>query len=615
MVDEQDPLVAAVVAACDDAAEAVARLGDQANREDTARLIRAEAGRVRAGAATLVVVGEKKRGKTSLVNALVGQAGLLPVEVDVATSVHIEVHYADEPYALAYLQGEPEPEPEPQPIELSQIAEYASMDPKGQQPRREDVLYVHVGIPAPILARGLALVDTPGVGGLVSGHARLTLAALDLADALIFVVNGSSELTRSELTFLERATERIATVYFVLTATDKYEAWQQILERNRKLLREHAPRYQDCPWFAVSSRAKLDADAASSAGDAALAAIRYEESGFEELTNALGDGAGLTAERLRARNALHVARAAVDPLLAVHERQLRSLALDEGLVDEIQAREATVGRLQEQDAAWRSLLATRVQELGTALGMDFQHSVNDLRNLAEEKISTVGADALAEIAGDLEAGIRAAWIGLASNADAGIARISAELGREFSLAGVDEIAVQLQLPDRLRKLPALVGQVGDDTSAFERLVVATGSGMAVYSVLNLVTGGLLTPIVAGIGVTITLVSYRKRREELQRRRGDADRYLQRVLNELYVDGPPKIEESMVLAHQQLERTIADRLALVSVCMRAELDEYYVNLQAAEQELAEQRERVGADTESLRRVSRRLAELWDGLTEL
>jgi hypothetical protein len=610
MADERDPSVAAVVSACHDAAEAVARLGGNATREDTAKFIRAEAGRVGAGAATLVVVGEKKRGKTSLVNALVGQADLLPVEVDVATSVHIEVHYADEPYARAYLQGETGP----QPIELSQIADYASMDPTGQQPRREDVLYVRVGIPAPILARGLALVDTPGVGGLISGHSRLTLAALDLADALIFVVNGSSELTRSELTFLERATGRIATVYFVLTATDKYEAWQHILERNQKLLREHAPRYQDCPWFAVSSRAKLDADAASSAGDAALAAIRYEESGFKELTNAIGDGAGLAAERLRARNALYVALAAVDPLLAAHERQLRSLALDEGLVDEIQAREAAVGRLQEQDAAWRSRLATRVQELGIALGTDFQHSVNDLRNLVEEKISTVGADELAEIAGDLEVGIRAAWMGLASNADAGIARISAELGREFSLAGVDEVAVQLELPDRLRKLPTLVGQVGDDTGGFERLVVATGSGMAVYSALNLVTGGLFTPIIAGIGVTIMLIGQRKRREELQRRRGDADRYLQRVLNELYVDGPPRIEQSMVLAHQQLEQTIADRLALASAHMRAELDEYYVNLQAAEQELAEQRERVGADTESLRQVARRLAELQDGLGE-
>jgi len=274
-----------------------------------------------------------------------------------------------------------------------------------------------------------------------------------------------------------------------------------------------------------------------------------------------------------------------------------------------------VGRLQEQDANWRGILAARFQKLQTDLEVDFQRSVNDLRALAEEKINTAGPDELAEIGGDMEAGIRAGWMRLANCAEAGIARISADLGPEFSVAGTGEIAVQLELPDRLRQLPSLVGQIGDDTGvsgAFERLVVATGSGMAVYSALSLLTGGLLTPVIAGLGVTITLIGRRKRREEILRRRGDADRYLQRVMNDLYLEGPAKIQQSIPLVRKQLEDFIADRLAQEGARMRAELEEYYRNLRAAQEELDVERERVGADAESLRQVSSRLAELQDTL---
>ncbi len=612
MSDDQHPLTATIAAACGEAATLVGRLGDDATRADTARLIRAELDRIHAGAATLVVAGEKKRGKSSLINALVGQADLLPVEVDVATSVHITVRQADEPGAQAYLEGIPEP----QPIEVSKIAEYASVDPVTQQPRREDVLHVEVGVPSPLLAQGLALVDTPGVGGLVSGHAQITMAALDRADALVFVVNGSSELTRSELRFLEQATERIATVYFILTQTDKYDAWQQILERNRALIRERAARYQDCPWFAVSSRAKLDADAASLAGNAELAARRLADSGFAELTSALSNGAARSGEEIRLRNALHVARVAVEPLAALFERRLRSLAQDELLAEEVHAREVALSRLQQQDAAWHTILSARLQELEGAAKIGFQRSVNDLRALAEEKINTAGQEGLSELAGDLEAGIRGAWMQLENAIRDGIGRISAELSREFDTAGLAEVAAELELPDRIRQLPAPVAQADDGAGlrgGLERLAVSSGSGMVAFSVLTMLTGGAAMPVLAGLGVTVGLMGRRRRREELLRRRGDAGRYLQRVMNELYTEGPPRIHEGMVGIGQQIAVSIADRLGQERVRLEAELAEYYRNLQAAEEERQQQRERIGADARALRTAAGQLAELQGRLT--
>ena len=52
-----------------------------------------------------------------------------------------------------------------------------------------------IGVPSPVLAGGLVLVDTPGVGGLGSVHSAITMAALPMADAVLFVTDASQELT------------------------------------------------------------------------------------------------------------------------------------------------------------------------------------------------------------------------------------------------------------------------------------------------------------------------------------------------------------------------------------------------------------------------------------
>jgi predicted GTPase len=167
---------------------------------------------------------------------------------------------------------------------------------------------VSVGLPEPLLRSGLDLIDTPGVGGLVAGHAALTLAALSLADALLFVVNGSSELTDSECEFLKRATDRIAIVVFVLSQTDKYPKWRETLAVNHVLIAKHAPRFADSPWFAVSAGDRFEAMKAATAGKAERAAQLEQRSGFAALEEDLADQIAGHAAELRAQNAAFVAR-------------------------------------------------------------------------------------------------------------------------------------------------------------------------------------------------------------------------------------------------------------------------------------------------------------------
>src|SRR5262249_58605913 len=60
---------------------------------------------------SIVVVGETKRGKSSMVNMLIGVPGLSPVDAAVATSAYLELTYATAHGARAYLPAREHPVP------------------------------------------------------------------------------------------------------------------------------------------------------------------------------------------------------------------------------------------------------------------------------------------------------------------------------------------------------------------------------------------------------------------------------------------------------------------------------------------------------------------------
>ena len=85
---------------------------------------------------------------------------------------------------------------------------------------------MRIGTPHPLLADGLVLVDTPGVGGVFRGHTAATMAFLPSADAIIFVSDFTQPILRSELDFLRLAAAAVRSVgdddplLFVMTKSD-----------------------------------------------------------------------------------------------------------------------------------------------------------------------------------------------------------------------------------------------------------------------------------------------------------------------------------------------------------------------------------------------------------
>ena len=167
--------------------------------------------------ATVLFCGEFKRGKSSLVNAIIG-AELCPTDTGIATSVITTIKYGAVKKAVRYYGnildtanaispdsfkiGE-SPVPtlmeslKSEEIEWGDIQKYTM----GDVLDIDNTVLVELSYPCPFLKNGITIIDTPGIGGLDPRHAILTHMALPKADVIIFVTDAAEPLTESEKTF------------------------------------------------------------------------------------------------------------------------------------------------------------------------------------------------------------------------------------------------------------------------------------------------------------------------------------------------------------------------------------------------------------------------------
>lgn len=200
---------------------------------------------------SVVVVGEVKRGKSSLVNALVGWRDASPVGVDVTTSTTIALGEAtaDQPGGTAQLLFPGHTEQ----IRHDELADWVSCEGIHVTNPRIDELPTRAIVPVTGSRLGaVSVVDTPGVGGLDQSYATLATASASQACVLVIVCDASTPLTAPEMAFIRETGAAVEALIVVVTKTDKnVRRWRPILDENRALLRTHLGR--DVPVLGVSS--------------------------------------------------------------------------------------------------------------------------------------------------------------------------------------------------------------------------------------------------------------------------------------------------------------------------------------------------------------------------
>lgn len=225
----------------------------------------------------LAVLGQFKRGKSTLLNALLG-ADVLPTGVIPVTTIPTFLQAAPTPrLRVTFTAGRVEESDAEGPAALRErLTVFVT---EGANPcNKLGIARVEVFLPSELLARGVVLIDTPGVGSTFHHNTAAADAVLPECDAALFVVSPDPPITEVEVQFLVRIRQTVARLIVVLNKIDTLEPEEgaTLVAFLRRVLAEQAGLDGATPIFCLSGRRALrarvsgDADALDASGLAEL---------------------------------------------------------------------------------------------------------------------------------------------------------------------------------------------------------------------------------------------------------------------------------------------------------------------------------------------------------
>jgi GTP-binding protein EngB required for normal cell division len=222
----------------------------------------------------LVLVGRFSRGKTSLMNAILG-TDRLPTGIAPLTSVITTVTYGSrEQVVLKYDNRILDKE-----VPLGSLPQYITQ--QGNPGNVQRIKTAEIQLPSEILRRGFYFVDTPGLGSVISENTLTTESFLPEADAFILVTSYEGPLSDEEMRFFRAGSSAGRRIFVVLNKHDTVSIENRaaglafVREQLQRLFRRSPPQI-----FSVSSLEGLEA---KRSGDV----LRLAASGIPELEKEL----------------------------------------------------------------------------------------------------------------------------------------------------------------------------------------------------------------------------------------------------------------------------------------------------------------------------------------
>ncbi|TVQ93228.1 MAG: DUF1971 domain-containing protein [Deltaproteobacteria bacterium] len=306
--------------------------------------------RTREGRFVVLLIGCFSSGKSSLLNALLGQP-VLPVKVNPCTAILTELRHGEAPSVEVLRHDGSAKTLGPEAF----LAEYQLETPEPSAEALDRFAEIDRAIvrwPLPLLRDGVALVDTPGLDDDPARTAR-TLRSLPEADAVIFVLNATRFLTELERHTLERELLPLGltNLFFPVTMIDLLHALSDQPEQDRTELYRRArealeplceveghQRFDE-RFFPLNARGALQARWTGQARREPLDHQALQASGIAPFEASLERF--LVHERGRAQllRSLHLARATLD---GVERQAALDRATAKASVEELRARQAAL---------------------------------------------------------------------------------------------------------------------------------------------------------------------------------------------------------------------------------------------------------------------------------
>ncbi|MBR4918300.1 MAG: dynamin family protein [Bacteroidales bacterium] len=233
----------------------------------------------------VVVCGEVKKGKSSFINAILGEA-ILPVNTEVATSQVFRIVNSDtESYELVFMD---ETRKAISKDDLTRYGSQVAANADGTPMFASSIDYIEIHYPITFLPKNIAIVDTPGIGAVYADHERITRRYLKRAAAVVFIMDPQNPLTEPEIAFVKSALEVTNQMVFVMTKMDNYDSEYivNMVRRNGDILNPLAEQTYSKHISVLPMSSKILADAAQN-DDEVLRDLDVISSQFDKVREAL----------------------------------------------------------------------------------------------------------------------------------------------------------------------------------------------------------------------------------------------------------------------------------------------------------------------------------------
>ncbi|WP_100403602.1 dynamin family protein [Bacillus sp. FJAT-42315] len=200
------------------------------------------------GEFSIVVVGEFSAGKSTFLNALMGEK-LLPSFTSETTATinylkhlkkspngrQLEVRYKDTNRQVEYGDATE--------VDIKRFVSTAS-----DKNVAREIESVTLYLDSPLLDKGVMLVDSPGLNGIRKGHAEVTERQIERSHACIYMFTAAQPGSQTDFEILAQLTKKFNTIFLVLNQIDKIkkseEAVEEVIER---LVESYSTYFPDYP--------------------------------------------------------------------------------------------------------------------------------------------------------------------------------------------------------------------------------------------------------------------------------------------------------------------------------------------------------------------------------
>jgi len=500
-------------------------------RADLADRLRRARTRITDPQIRVVIAGQLKQGKSQLLNSLLNMP-VARVGDDECTVLPTVVGHAEQPTARLVVANPDGADPDPAAVDPAELQQDLRRHPAAGGRK---VLRVEVGVPSPLLRNGLTFIDTPGVGGHGQPHLSATLGLLPDADAMLMVSDASSEFTEPEMRFIRQALEICPVAAILVTKTDLYPHWREVVRANEIHLRNAGV---EVPLIPVSAMLRSHAVAT---GDKEL----NEESNFPSVIRFLADRVLAAGNDRRCDHVANEIHSAAEHLKLAIESELAAIDNPEArerLTADLEARKRQAQEALQQTALWQQVLNDGIADLTADVEHDLRARFRNITAHTEQVIDSCDpTNHWAEIGAELENAVATAvgdnFVWAYQRAEA----LAREVARTFVDAGLDSVP-----------MPRLdAREMGADLGEFTSLAqleakpirfghkVVTGlrgsyGGVLMFGMLTSFAGlGMFNPVSLGAGYLLGRKAYKEDMENrMLRVRNEAKTNVRRFVDDV-----------------------------------------------------------------------------------